>query len=482
MALFPQKKPMSAERKKGAILRPLTTKSKNGLFSSTLIAITVVIVLVLNLAIGQIPESVRRLDMSSSKAFSISDVSKEYMEGLTQDVTLTVVSTKSSADSRVVSFLQRYGDLSDHLTVTWIDPVAYPSALTEYDCSADTVVVSCEATGQTRQVSFDDMLVLDQASYYYYQTINYTSFDGEGQLTSAVDYVVSSVSHKVYTTQNHGEAALGTTLSDRLEKNHFTTETLSLLQTGSVPEDCDLLIINSPNSDFSAEELKMVQDYLDKGGKVNLLVGDMGYSHPNLDALLTEYGLQLTTGYVGDTSRYYPAAQSYFAFFPELDSTTNAAEGVSSDALVLTLNSYGFTEAESIPETVTHDKFLKTSTGGVMLTSGDSTTSGVYLLGVTATKKVDDDTAATLTVCTESLTSDSIAQQFGDSVANLTVFVNTITTSFPDVSNISIEAKSLETPTNTMTNAGLWGMLFVAVLPLTVLIVGGFRWWTRRRL
>ncbi len=507
----------------------MSIRSRNGLFSTTLIVLAVVITLIFNLAVGQIPSGVMEFDLSNTKLYSFSDTSKDYLAELDMDVQLIAVATQEDTDTRIVKFLQKYAALSAHVPLEWIAPVAYPSALPTYDCSSNTLVVTCEETDRTYQVSFDSILVYDSYYYYYYGTTYYTSFDGEGQVLSAIDYVVSESSYTVYCTENHGESDVGTNLSELLDKNHFTASTVSLLQTGSVPEDCDLLMIYVPTSDFSEEEINMIYDYLNAGGKVELIWGSTSFEHPNLDSLMATYGMELTTGYVGDTSRYYAATQSYFTFFPELTSSSDAAEGISSDALVLVTTSFGLNLIDPARDTISVDDFLgTTSSGGVML-DGEDTVSGQYYLGVTATEEIeveseeeeetddadtDEDEADTsaesdededadtsaesdedeeeeedntvtaqFTVLTsESLVNDDITDSFGDSIVNLTVVMNTITSGFEDVSNISIDAKSLETTYNTVTNAGLWSLLFLVVLPIAVLIFGFVRWFRRRKL
>ncbi|MCD7929217.1 MAG: GldG family protein [Clostridiales bacterium] len=502
----------------------MSIRSRNGLFSTTLIVLAVVITLIFNLAVGQIPSGVMEFDLSNTKLYSFSDTSKDYLAELDMDVQLIAVATQEDTDTRIVKFLQKYAALSDHVTLEWIDPVAYPSALTTYDCSSNTLIVTCEDTDRTYQVSFDSILVYDSYYYYYYGTTYYTSFDGEGQVLSAIDYVVSESSYTVYCTENHGESDVGTNLSELLEKNHFTTSTVSLLQTGSVPEDCDLLLIYVPTSDFSEEEIDMIYDYLDAGGKVELIWGNSSFEHPNLDNLMATYGMELTSGYVGDTSRYYAAAQSYFTFFPELTSSSDAAEGIASDALVLVTTSFGLNLIDPARDTIEVDDFLSTSSSGGVMLDGEDTVSGQYYLGVTATEEIevesedtdtadadeddadtsaeadeDADTSAesdedeeeeednTITaqftvLSSESLVNDDITDSFGDSIVNLTVVMNTITGGFEDVSNISIDAKSLETTYNTVTNAGLWSLLFLVALPIAVLIFGFVRWFRRRKL
>ena len=50
------------------------------------------------------------------------------------------------------------------------------------------------------------------------------------------------------------------------------------------------------------------------------------------------------------------------------------------------------------------------------------------------------------------------------------------------VSAISVEPVSLLTPTNTITTGGIWGLLFILVIPAALLIYGFVRWMHRRKL
>ncbi len=88
---------------------------------------------------------------------------------------------------------------------------------------------------------------------------------------------------------------------------------------------------------------------------------------------------------------------------------------------------------------------------------------------------------ARLTVITaDTLLDDTLNANY--SLANIQVFINTVTAGFEDVDNISIEPKSLSTTYNTISNAGMIGLIVVAVLPLGILIVGVVRWMRRRKL
>ena len=81
-----------------------------------------------------------------------------------------------------------------------------------------------------------------------------TSFDGEGAITSAIDYVTNPDQPVVYTLTGHGEEDLPATFADSLEKENITVEDLSLLNTAEIPEDVACLIVYAPQSDISEAE------------------------------------------------------------------------------------------------------------------------------------------------------------------------------------------------------------------------------------
>ncbi len=93
-------------------------------------------------------------------------------------------------DHRIVRFLDIYADLSDRLSLDYTDPTVYPSALSP-TVGADTIVVTCEATG--RQESFD---ISDIIGYDMYVVLHHRHLYGDGLrreslLTSAIDMACS---------------------------------------------------------------------------------------------------------------------------------------------------------------------------------------------------------------------------------------------------------------------------------------------------
>ena len=486
-----------------------TSGTRNGSYSVGLTVIVIAIVIVLNLVVGQLPESVRNIDVSSTKIYEISDTTTELLDSLEDDIDMTVLAVQDETDDRITTFLSRYGALSDHINIEWVDPVLHPSALTEYDASENTIVVSCEATGKSTTVSFDDILVPDMYSYYYYGSTSYTEFNGEGSLTSAVNYVTSDVQKMIYQTTGHGEGTLSTTVTDLMDQNNYSLSELNLLMTTSIPEDCDLLLMYA--------ETEMLKNYLAEGGKVMILLGDTNATDlTNLESILEEYGIQAADGYIADPQRCYQG--NYYYIFPELSLSGDMADGISSEMVLLT-NTHGMTLTDPARDTITTTGFMSSSDGAYAVTETDQE-QGSFTLGAVAEETIStdsgeesadssdessedaadgsEDSSEDTTDTSEDTSSDTeevtsrltvisagslIDSQITDSFSqleNTTVFMNAVTANFDGVQNISIEPKSLQVEYNTVQYAGLLSLLVVFGIPAVVL-VGGFVIWFRRR-
>lgn len=494
--------------------------TRHGAYSVGLTVLALAVVIVFNLVVGQIPEAFRNIDVSSTKIYEISDTTTGLLDDLDKDVEMKVLAVKDETDDIIKTFISKYAALSSRIHVEWIDPVLHPSALTEYDTTENTIVISCEDTGKTTTVAFTDILVMDEYSYYYYGTTSYTEFDGEGQLTSAVNYVTNDVDRTIYQTTGHGESSLSATITDLMEKSNYTLSEVNLLMTTSIPEDCDLLFMYAPMSDLSQDEAQMLADYLGAGGKFMILLGDTSLAElENLSGVLSTYGITPAEGYIADPSRCYQNNPYYI--FPELTVSGDLAEGISSQMVLLT-NTHGMTQADPERDTITVTPFMSSSEQSYAVTE-EAQEQGSYVLGAVATETVsaaDDseggasdssteetdasDSGTETADTSDSGTEDADASDTGEELEsrltvisaaslidpaitdtftqleNTQVFMNAVSANFEGVQNLSIEAKSLNVEYNTVQHGGLFSLLMIFGIP-AVILIGGFAVWFRRR-
>ena len=327
-------------------------------------------------------------------------------------------------------------------------------------------------------VPFTDIVQFDQMSYYYYGQYRETEFDGEGQITSAIASASSDVVKTVYEINGHGEGSLSDSVREMLDKSGLTLASINLLTDDGIPEDADLVICNGPVTDFADDEKSMILDYLNQGGHMVLLAGVSENERPNLEEVMETYGLVLEDGYVADMSQNYQ--RNPYAIFPTMDNSSEIMTGIDSKTAALVIEGTAMSQMEELPENVEIETFMSTSADGVLVTE-DSQTEGTWMLGARAVKMLDSGSSVLTVITTPSLISEQITSQFTN-LSNLNVFMNVVTADFEDVTNISIPAKSLEVTYNTFPNAGVYGMVFIFLIPIVVLVTGLLVWTKRRKL
>lgn len=482
-----------------------STSSINGSYSVGMITLVVCIVIVVNMIAGQLPESMKKIDISDNRIYEISDVSKKVLKKLDNEITVTIYAEKSSTDERIKTFINKYEALSDKIEVRWVDPVLHPSELTENNVEQDNILVSCEDTGKSTVITFNEILVVDEYSYYMTGSADPTEFDGEGQFTSAINYVTSGSTKKIYYTSGHGENTFSTSVSELFEKNNMTEAEVNLIMDNKIPDDCDLLFINAPTKDITEDEKDVILSYMQEGGKVFILLAEESEETPNLDTLMEEYGIQREDGYIADMQRCYQ--ENYYYIFPEITAYDDMVEGLSS-RMVLLINSKGLNLTDPQRETITTTDFMMTSSDAYAVTEEDQK-QGTYTIGAVAietiggeddeneddaelseedseeTENSDSEESNTIesrltVVASESLINSEITDTFS-TLENLDLFMNAVSCNFDDVENVAIEPKSLEVTYNTMQHAGLISLCVIFVIPAVILIYGFVRWWKRRK-
>lgn len=472
------------------------TASVNGSYSVGMIVLVLCVAVMINVIAAKLPESIRNIDISDNKIYEITDTSRDLLDQLDQEVTITVYAEKSSTDERIRTFLNKYQALSGKLTVDWVDPVLHPAELTENNVSENSIVVACEETGKSQTISFDDILVVDTYSYYMTGNADATEFDGEGQLTSAVNYVTSGDQNTVYYTSGHGEQTFSDSVQEQLQKNNVSSSELNLLMQEQIPEDCDLLVMNGVSADISEEEKTLIEEYMGTGGDVMILLGDLTGEAPNLDALLNGYGMQRVDGYIADMERCYQG--NYYYIFPSLTGDETLMNGMST-GMVMLVNAHGMELTDPTRDTIETTSVMTTSSNGYAVTEEEQN-QGTYVLGAVATESIEGEEAAEsaeeeaeengteetsvesrLTVISSASMVDSQITDYFSTLENLTLFSNMVTANFDGVQNVAIEPKSLEITYNTMQHVGIISFAAIIGIPLLILAFGFRRWLKRRK-
>lgn len=294
------------------------TAFRGGTYALSITAVVLAILVVLNVLVSALPSSLTKLDISATKLYSITSNTKVVVNALEEDVTIYWIVQSGEEDDVIENLLSKYESLSDHIKVVKKNPDVYPTFAEQYTNETvqnNSLVVECG--DRSRFIGYDDIYIQEADIYSYTYS---TSFDGEGAITSAIDYVVTDDLPQLYVLEGHGEQELPQNFKEQIEKENIETNTLSLLTVDEVPEDADAILIYEPSSDLSEEEVDMLYEYAEDGGKLMVIAGptEDGILE-NLYGLLENYDVETCEGIVVEGNRDSYTMQPY-VLLPEMSS------------------------------------------------------------------------------------------------------------------------------------------------------------------
>ena len=276
---------------------------KGGSYSLVMTAVVLAILIVANIFASAMPTTLTKYDISSSKLYSITSNTKVVVNNLQQDVTIYWVVQADEEDEIIENLLGKYESLSSHIDVVKKNPDVFPTFTEQYtDEEVPNNSIIVESGDRYRYISNEE--IYEYEVDYYSYTYSVSGFDGEGAITSAIDYVVTEDLPQLYVLEGHGEGDLPTTFADSLEKENVVLNSISLLTVDEIPEEADALMIYAPQSDISEAEATMLADYTANGGKLLVIAGPVPeVEFTNLNTLLTDYGVTMAEGIVIEGSR-----------------------------------------------------------------------------------------------------------------------------------------------------------------------------------
>ena len=293
--------------------------AKGGAYSFAMTAVVLAILIAVNVFAGVLPASVTKYDITSTNLYSVTSSTKAAVNALEKDVTIYWIVQADAEDDVIENLLGKYESLSSHITVTKKNPDVFPTFTSQYtseDVPNNSLIVACG--DKSRYISYNDIYLTDVD----YTTYSYVySFDGDGAITSAIDYVISDELPKVYLLEGHGEADLPSEFRTQMEKENMELEHFSLLNTDEIPEDADTVLIYAPQSDVSEDEAALLEDYLKNGGKVLAIAGPTeNGTLTNLYGILAAYGVEAADGIVVESDRSHYAFQQPYILLPDISS------------------------------------------------------------------------------------------------------------------------------------------------------------------
>ena len=252
--------------------------------------------------------SYQRFDTTGLSQFTLTSQTKDVLAEVSIPVRVFAFFVPNDAygiQNYASNLLEEYKKYTDKLTVKVIDPDEHPDQANVYGITQYQTVVFESDIGR-RLVSPQDMIQTDVDSQGNPQIVG---LEAEHAFTSALLEVTGVTQKKIYFLSGHGESSIDgdySIVKQGLLDNLYKVGTLDLLISHEVPSDAAGLIIAGPQKAISADEIGIINAYLENGGWVMLLLNPN--PSPDVNQLLFKWGLTTKSGtmvdpdsFVGDT-------------------------------------------------------------------------------------------------------------------------------------------------------------------------------------
>jgi gliding motility-associatede transport system auxiliary component len=253
-------------------------------------SVSVLVVLGILVAINYIGNRQnKRWDLTANKQFALSDQSRNILAKLDAPLEVKVFAQEQEFP-RYQDRMNEYTYASKKITAEYIDPDRKPTIAKQNNIQQyGTILLNYK--GRSERVTTDT----------------------EQDITNAIIKVVSGQQRKVYFSQGHGEKDSAGTERDgysgigqALGRENYGVEKVVVAQQGSIPDDASVVVIAGPRTDYFPQEVDAVKKYLDKSGKVLLMLDppEKADSPPltNLIALAHDWGMDVGNDVVVDVS------------------------------------------------------------------------------------------------------------------------------------------------------------------------------------
>ena len=313
---------------------------KKGGYSVLITALVLAGLIVINVLASALASRVNlEFDMSTGKANTVSKENAEYIKGLDKEIDITVCADKDTYEDYLASYAQtlynakgsaeyfaqtvniveKYGDYNEKISVNFVDPqstefLEVSAKYTTLKPSYGDIIVSTThgETERFKHITFKDIYELyDEGGYaaYGYSQYQIVGNNIETAVTGAIAYVESERDKKVAILSGHCAYDYTEKYVKLLKDNNYETTVLSDSLVTKISDEYDLILLMAPTTDFIAEELDAISDFLENDGKLGkglLFFADATNPVlPNLYEFLAQWGITIEEGILFETNDYY---------------------------------------------------------------------------------------------------------------------------------------------------------------------------------
>lgn len=284
-------------------------------------------------------------DFTAEQLLTVSDETVQVVSDVDKPIDIYYMGKESTANATYREFLNIYTNLNNNINVYYKNVAADEEFRQKYLSTLNQVLeASILVVSDERYIYLDSADYVKTTQVSQYSTENYLEL--EAQLTSAIYYVSADEISQLSIVSGHSEELLNSDFTNMLYMNGYELDDLDLTTADSsiqtiFPDDCKAAIINAPQKDYSKAEINELEDYLENGGNLFVILDPLNEELTNLYAFLKKYGLEVESGVVIEREEGMYAYETLYYLIPKLQDTVYTSEIYNKNLTILTMTSKG---------------------------------------------------------------------------------------------------------------------------------------------
>ena len=462
---------------------------KSGNYSIIMIAIALAILILINAIVNVIPDKYTKFDMTATNVFDITNTTKEVLKELDQDITIYTIAEYGNENDYVSNFIGIYKGESSHIKSKQINPIENPQFLEDYGLNLTQGSIVVECGNRYDSIELQDMFIETTDSATNVKSL--TGLDIEGLLTSTIIRLTADKTPKVYEVYGHDETPLTDEQKSSIKKQNLELDTLDITE-GNIPEEGDILIINSPRSDYSDEQTEMILEFLDSGKDALVIfptnVVKKENRFKNIDKILAHYGAEAEYCTVMENKADYRLEEdNYYYILGQLQKHSITNTMINEDKKTAFMLADSIKLLNEQDKNLSVDVIVQSSNSAYLKEQSSSTMAqlstdktGTFNYGVAITNQLEDRKSKMVLYTSSAIVNATIDEKVNG--ANTELLVSSLRWLADQDEDVMIPVKAMY-PANLVLNQNqitVNTIILSAVIPVAILGYGLFVWFRRK--
>lgn len=289
----------------------------NGTMTCLLVAIIIAIFITINIGMQKL--ELTPIDFTQEKLYTLTEESREKVKDIDKNVNIYFIGYTD--DDSNLDLAKQYKKDNEKIIAEAVDINNRPDLANKYGIESGTkgIIVECEE--RSKVLTESDLVTYDTSTY---ETISIA----EEKLTSSIISVTTERVPRVYFLEGYSEFALNQNmnyLNMYLANEINEIKTLNVLTTGKIPDDCDTLVITTPNKDFDEIATTAITEYIQLGKNILWLNSAVTTQKdmPNVNKILATYGVKpFEVGIIRETDSDKMITGSPDLILPDIEQAT----------------------------------------------------------------------------------------------------------------------------------------------------------------